>query len=55
MRLHKLTQHASKEEKSKSKYYCESCDQVFFSSFLHDSHINGTKHKNRIIINMKKI
>ncbi len=38
----------SEEERSKSKYYCDVCDKVFFSSLYHDSHMKGIKHKNLV-------
>ena len=30
LKLHILTQHSTIEERKKAKYYCETCDQVFF-------------------------
>ena len=53
IKLHKLSQHASIEEKLKHKYYCKDCDQVFFCKLYHDKHILGVKHNN--ILKIKEI
>lgn len=44
LKLHILTQHSTLEERSKSKYYCDSCDIVFFSLLYKNKHINGKRH-----------
>jgi hypothetical protein len=49
-KLHKLSQHSSKEERSKSKYYCNVCDLVFFSPLYMNKHMNGIRHKNLLVI-----
>lgn len=49
LKLHILSQHSTKEERSKSKYYCEVCDLVFFSSLYKDKHTNGKIHKNIVL------
>lgn len=48
LKLHKLTQHSTIEERSKSKYYCDICDVVFFSQLYKDKHMDGIRHKNYI-------
>ena len=48
MKLHTLTQHSSKEEREKQKYYCSDCDIVFFTLSSKNSHIDGIKHKNYV-------
>ena len=55
LKHHNLTTHATKEERSKSKYYCDTCDYVFISKLFYDKHINGTKHKNQIFIKQSLI
>lgn len=35
LKMHKLTQHSTLEERTKSKYYCNICDLVFFSQLYH--------------------
>lgn len=50
LKMHKLSQHLSKEERSKNKYYCDICDQVFFSPIFQKTHFNGIKHKNMFLI-----
>ena len=42
---HMLSTHSTKEERSKEKYYCESCDYVFISKLYMDKHIEGKLHK----------
>jgi hypothetical protein len=49
-KLHKLSQHSTKEERSKSKYNCEICDVVFFSPLYYNSHMKGSKHKNLVLL-----
>jgi hypothetical protein len=46
LKQHKLTQHSTLEERSKSKYYCELCDLVFFCSAYKKKHEEGKRHKN---------
>ncbi len=48
LKLHILSQHSTIEERKKSKFYCESCDQVFFCKLYMDNHNSGIKHKNII-------
>jgi len=48
LKLHNLTHHASKEERSKQKYYCKDCDVCFFSSLYMTKHMEGKKHLNYI-------
>ncbi len=36
-------------DRAKQKYYCESCDQVFFCSQYMKKHIEGKRHKNYIL------
>jgi len=46
IKLHNLSQHSTKEERSKSKYYCEICDRILFLKSQYESHFKGIKHKN---------
>ena len=48
MKAHILSQHATKEERLKQKYYCNDCDRVFFSSLYMINHMNGKRHNNYI-------
>ena len=48
MTLHTLTQHSSKEERSKHIHYCSDCDTVFFTLSSKTAHMNGIKHKNYV-------
>ena len=43
--------HSTKEERSKSKYYCEDCDKAYFSPLYYQSHLKGMKHLNQVKIN----
>ncbi len=47
LKLHKLTQHSTKEQRESQKYYCKICDVVFFCSSYMNKHINGKCHKNK--------
>jgi len=49
LKQHMLTQHSTKEERSKHKYYCSTCDYVFFSKLYLDKHINGKHHKIKVL------
>jgi hypothetical protein len=46
--MHNLSSHTTKEERSKQKYYCNICDNVFFCSAYYNKHINGKRHKNML-------
>ncbi len=50
MKMHVMTMHSTKEERSKSKYYCPNCDQPFFSPMFYNSHMKGSKHRNKVKI-----
>ena len=47
LKLHTLSQHSSIEQRKNHKYYCETCDLIFFCSTYMNKHINGKIHKNR--------
>jgi len=47
VKLHKLSQHSTLEERKSHKYYCECCDLVFFCETYKEKHLNGKCHKNR--------
>lgn len=47
-KMHILKIHGTKEERSKCKYYCDTCDYVFFSELYLDKHTNGIVHKNLV-------
>lgn len=48
VKIHKLKIHATPEERSKQKYYCDICDIVFFSKLYQDKHLSGKVHLNKI-------
>ena len=50
-KMHMITNHSTKEERIKQKYYCFDCDQVFFCLQYKKTHDNSTKHKNLLIAN----
>ena len=50
-KIHKMNNHSTKEERALSKYYCNDCDQVFFSPVYYNTHNKGKKHLNQIKIN----
>lgn len=43
-----LLAHASKEERAKEKYYCDTCDYVFISESYLDKHIKGKMYSTKI-------
>ena len=49
LKHHILVTHSTKEERSKQKYYCSDCDQVFFCSQYMNKHMNGKRHKNFVL------
>jgi hypothetical protein len=49
LKMHLITQHTTKEERSKQKYYCSVCDKVFFCNTYYVKHNEGKTHKNRIL------
>lgn len=51
MKMHIMTIHSTKEERSKSKYYCNDCDKVFFAPLYYNKHMYGKKHLNQVKIN----
>jgi hypothetical protein len=48
LRMHKLAIHSTKEERQKSKYYCNDCDQVFFCPLYFNKHNSSKKHQNMV-------
>lgn len=52
LKLHILSQHSTLEERQKSKYYCASCDQVFFCKTYMDKHNQGSKHKKNAVLDV---
>jgi len=57
LKAHMLSQHSTPEERSKQKYYCKDCDQVFFSPVYYEKHMAGIKHANYVkaIEELKKV
>ena len=51
LKQHILSMHSTLEERKQSKYYCDTCDVVFFCSAYMKKHINGKHHKNKIDAN----
>ena len=47
-KIHNLSIHATKEERSTYKYYCEKCDYIFISELYYLQHCKGITHINRI-------
>ena len=60
LKQHILSIHSTLEERKQSKYYCMTCDVVFFCSAYMNKHINGKHHKikvdaNNILMKVKEI
>lgn len=51
LKQHYMTNHATDDERANMKLYCISCKMIFFSRLYYDKHINGIKHKNKILAN----
>jgi len=51
LKIHNLSAHSSKEERSKHKFYCNDCDYVFISELYHQQHCKGITHKNVVKVN----
>ena len=49
-----MSQHSTRDERAKNKYYCNICDTVFFCKLYMDKHTNGIKHK-KILSNINNI
>lgn len=45
MKLHKLAQHSTIEEKNSQKYYCSICNIVLQCDKYYKKHIDSNKHK----------
>ena len=48
LKIHMLSQHATKEERSEYKYHCSACDVIFISKLYYEKHMQGQKHANRL-------
>lgn len=55
LKIHVLSNHSTKEERMKHKYYCAVCDQVIFCSTYMNTHINGNKHKKKFLEDNNKV
>jgi hypothetical protein len=44
LKIHILSAHSTKEDRSQHKYYCDICDLVFVSKLYLDKHISGKRH-----------
>lgn len=51
LKIHKMNNHSTKEERASSKYYCNDCDQVFFSPIYFERHNIGKRHLNQVKVN----
>jgi hypothetical protein len=52
IKIHKLQIHATSEERSKQKYYCNLCDYVFFCKKYLDKHNIGKHHQTKLKIKL---
>jgi len=48
VKLHNMSQHSTLEERKASKYYCITCDYVFFCPTYLNKHMNGKHHLNKV-------
>ena len=55
LKIHKMNNHSSKEDRALSKYYCNECDQVFFSPIYYNKHNASKRHFNQVKVNQSKL
>lgn len=48
LKMHHAAKHTTLEERKNYKYYCDTCDIVFFCEAYFIKHNNGIHHKNMI-------
>jgi hypothetical protein len=48
IKIHNLYIHSTIEERKATKYYCETCDNVFLCSAYYNKHMQGKLHMNKI-------
>ena len=48
LKQHYIMNHSTKEDRIKQKYYCSTCDIVFFCKLYLETHNKGKKHNNII-------
>lgn len=48
MKAHQIQVHATPEERSQQKFYCELCDVVFFCKAYQDKHNAGRNHNVKV-------
>ena len=51
LKIHKMNNHSTKEEREQSKYYCKDCDQIFLSPLYYNKHNIGKRHINQVKVN----
>jgi hypothetical protein len=48
LKMHYASVHSSREERQNYKYYCNTCDLVFFCEAYYNKHNDGIRHKNML-------
>ena len=48
LKMHYASVHSSREERQNYKYYCNTCDLVFFCEAYYKKHNEGIRHKNML-------
>lgn len=51
LKVHKINNHSTKEERAQQKHYCADCDMVFFGPLEKIKHMEKKKHK----VNVEKL
>ena len=51
LKMHIMSKHSTIEERSKQKYYCVTCDSIFFSPLFYNNHIKSILHINNSVLN----
>jgi hypothetical protein len=47
LKMHKASKHYTKEEREQSKYYCKTCDSIFFSPLYYNNHLKSIMHQTK--------
>ena len=55
LKMHIMSKHSTPEEKSKQKYYCATCDGVFFSPLFYKNHIKSITYINKMVMSTGSI
>ena len=55
LKMHYAMVHSTPEERKNYKYYCSTCDYVFFCNAYYQQHITGVKHLQKVKLLEKNV